>query len=249
MRVTVFLVMLITSGLPGGSDRTKRSRATTASVTLLGLPRPAMFMAITLNSYSSPSIRPVTLQSLSLRGVFVARFHIRLFLSLNSTSTWPSHGEFLLLLEEQEPRAHLEGAEKERELDTSAPPSSVGGPHSSVMPSAVISSNLMGPVQMPGLPTTFTSLISSVVTPVDDSTHILPVSPIPVSPFFQVTLGMGMPMIGMLMRVVLPSFTTQQPSCRALRLQSGSTAVQRVKVRLTGNICTTLSVEQSLRDI
>lgn len=61
------------------------SRATTASVTLLAFPRPAMFMAMTLNSYSNPSIRPVTLHSFTLRGVLLALFHIKLFLSLNST--------------------------------------------------------------------------------------------------------------------------------------------------------------------
>lgn len=71
--------MLKTTNLPIGS------RATNASVGLLGFPSPAMFIAMTLNSYSRPSSKPVTLHSFTLRGVLLALFHNKLFLSLNST--------------------------------------------------------------------------------------------------------------------------------------------------------------------
>lgn len=112
MRVTEFLVTLITSGLPGGSktwgeesqipmlffffmqkmhlgfpsynDLPMGSRATTGSDGRLGLPTPAKLIAITRNSYSRPSVNPVTLNSFILIGVLLALFHKRLFLSLNS---------------------------------------------------------------------------------------------------------------------------------------------------------------------
>lgn len=117
-RVTVLLVMLTTSGLPGASIHEKLnisgiclcmynvyvslhfisllvipnfsclpigSRATCGSVGALGLPMPAKLIAITLNSYSRPSVSPVTLCSFILRGAGLALFHNMLFLSLNST--------------------------------------------------------------------------------------------------------------------------------------------------------------------
>lgn len=111
MRVTEFLVTLITSGFPGGSKTERKvhqtihhsllhtaqspkllfvngspmgSSATTGSDGRLGLPTPARLIAITRNSYSRPSVNPVTLKSFILIGVLLALFHRRLFLSLNS---------------------------------------------------------------------------------------------------------------------------------------------------------------------
>lgn len=60
------------------------SRATTGSDGRLGFPTPAKLIAITRNSYSRPSVNPVTLKSFILIGVLLALFHKRLFLSLNS---------------------------------------------------------------------------------------------------------------------------------------------------------------------
>lgn len=60
------------------------SSATTGSDGRLGLPTPAKLIAITRNSYSRPSVSPVTLKSFILTGVLLALFHKRLFLSLDS---------------------------------------------------------------------------------------------------------------------------------------------------------------------
>lgn len=50
------------------------------------------------------------------------------------------------------------------------------------------------------------SLISKVVLTAEDSTHTLPVSVrSSSSPFFQDTLGVGLPMMGIFRRTVLPS--------------------------------------------
>lgn len=83
MLYTVCLVFLLIGThvlhLPMGS------RATCGSVGSLGLPMPARLIAMTLNSYSRPSVSPVTLCSFILNGVGLALFHNMLFLSLNST--------------------------------------------------------------------------------------------------------------------------------------------------------------------
>ena len=72
------LRLCFSNDLPIGSS------ATTGSDGRLGLPTPARLIAITLNSYSRPSVNPVTLKSFILIGVLLALFHRRLFLSLNS---------------------------------------------------------------------------------------------------------------------------------------------------------------------
>lgn len=66
------------------NDLPMGSSATTGSDGRLGLPTPAKLIAITRNSYSRPSVNPVTLKSFILIGVLLALFHKRLFLSLNS---------------------------------------------------------------------------------------------------------------------------------------------------------------------
>lgn len=75
--MTIFLSQFLHS--PMGSS------ATCGSVGALGLPMPARLMAMTLNSYSRPSVSPVTLCSFILKGVRLVLFHNILFLSLNST--------------------------------------------------------------------------------------------------------------------------------------------------------------------